>query len=84
MKYSNQTRILVAVDSIVFGFDGSEYKLLLIQRGFAPEKEKWSLMGGFLGALLALVMFAPAVWLSYLIEQNTNQRHQHGQAAVFF
>ncbi|MCR9015638.1 NUDIX hydrolase [Aquiflexum gelatinilyticum] len=48
MKYSNQTRILVAVDSIVFGFDGSEYKLLLIQRGFAPEKEKWSLMGGFL------------------------------------
>lgn len=47
MKYSNQTRILVAVDSIVFGFDGTEYKLLLIQRGFAPEKEKWSLMGGF-------------------------------------
>ncbi|MCH6233659.1 NUDIX hydrolase [Cognataquiflexum rubidum] len=47
MKYSNQTRILVAVDCIVFGFDGTEYKLLLIQRGFAPEKEKWSLMGGF-------------------------------------
>jgi 8-oxo-dGTP diphosphatase len=50
MKYSNQTRFLVAVDCIVFGFDGSEYKLLLIQRGFAPEKEKWSLMGGFLQA----------------------------------
>lgn len=48
MKYSNQTRVLVAVDCIIFGFDGSEYKLLLIQRGFAPEKEKWSLMGGFL------------------------------------
>lgn len=48
MKYSNQTRFLVAVDCIVFGFDGTEYKLLLIQRGFAPEKEKWSLMGGFL------------------------------------
>jgi len=47
MKYSNQTRILVAVDSIIFGFDGSDYKVLLIQRGFAPEKEKWSLMGGF-------------------------------------
>jgi 8-oxo-dGTP diphosphatase len=47
MKYSNQTRALVAVDCIIFGFDGSEYKLLLIQRGFAPEKEKWSLMGGF-------------------------------------
>ncbi|ERM83565.1 DNA mistmatch repair protein MutT [Rhodonellum psychrophilum GCM71 = DSM 17998] len=48
MKYSNQTRILVAVDCIIFGFDGTDYKLLLIQRGFAPEKEKWSLMGGFL------------------------------------
>ncbi|RZS97831.1 NUDIX hydrolase [Cecembia calidifontis] len=48
MKYSNQTRILVAVDCIIFGFDGTDYKLLLIQRGFAPEKEKWSLMGGFI------------------------------------
>ncbi|UCS95240.1 NUDIX hydrolase [Echinicola marina] len=48
MKYSNQTRILTAIDCIIFGFDGSDYKLLLIQRGFAPEKEKWSLMGGFL------------------------------------
>lgn len=48
MKYSNQTRVLIAVDCIIFGFDGSDYKLLLIQRGFAPEKEKWSLMGGFL------------------------------------
>jgi ADP-ribose pyrophosphatase YjhB (NUDIX family) len=48
MKYSNETRILVAVDCIIFGFDGIDYKLLLIQRGFAPEKEKWSLMGGFL------------------------------------
>ncbi|GGZ29172.1 DNA mismatch repair protein MutT [Echinicola pacifica] len=48
IKYSNQTRILTAIDCIIFGFDGSDYKLLLIQRGFAPEKEKWSLMGGFL------------------------------------
>src|SRR5690606_29568136 len=46
--YSNETRILVAVDCIILGFDGVDYKLLLIQRGFAPEKEKWSLMGGFL------------------------------------
>ncbi|MEX2513284.1 MAG: NUDIX domain-containing protein [Cyclobacteriaceae bacterium] len=48
IKYSNQTRVLVAVDCIIFGFDSQDYKLLLIQRGFAPEKEKWSLMGGFL------------------------------------
>ncbi|GGK61655.1 NUDIX domain-containing protein [Rufibacter glacialis] len=47
MKYSGQTRVLVAVDCIIFGFDGENFKLLLIQRGFAPEQQKWSLMGGF-------------------------------------
>ena len=46
-KYSKQTRVLVAVDCIIFGFDGESIKLLLIQRGFEPEKDKWSLMGGF-------------------------------------
>ncbi|QNL50778.1 NUDIX hydrolase [Olivibacter sp. SDN3] len=46
-KYSKQTRILAAVDCIIFGFDGESLKLLLIQRGFEPEKDKWSLMGGF-------------------------------------
>ena len=46
-RYSRQSRILVAVDCIIFGFDGHEMKLLLIQRGFEPEKGNWSLMGGF-------------------------------------
>jgi 8-oxo-dGTP diphosphatase len=46
-KYSHQTRILIAVDCIIFGFDGEKLKLLLIQRGIEPEKNKWSLMGGF-------------------------------------
>lgn len=48
MEYSGQTRVLVAVDCIIFGFDGENFKLLLIQRGFEPEKHKWSLMGGFI------------------------------------
>ncbi|MBC7418336.1 MAG: NUDIX hydrolase [Pedobacter sp.] len=48
MRYQGQTRILVAVDCIVFGFDGEKIKLLLIQRDFAPQKLHWSLMGGFL------------------------------------
>jgi len=47
-RYSGQSRILVAVDCIIFGFDGFDIKLLVIQRGFKPEKNKWSLMGGFL------------------------------------
>ena len=47
-RYPGETRILVAVDCIIFGFDGNDIKLLLIQRGLKPEKGKWSLMGGFL------------------------------------
>lgn len=39
--------MLLAVDCIVFGFDGEALKLLLIKRGFEPEINKWSLMGGF-------------------------------------
>lgn len=46
-KYANQTRLLAAVDCIIFGFDGQHIKLLLIKRGFQPEKDRWSLMGGF-------------------------------------
>jgi 8-oxo-dGTP diphosphatase len=46
-KYSRQTRVLLAVDCIIFGFDGETLKILLIQRGFEPEKGNWSLMGGF-------------------------------------
>lgn len=45
--YNEQTRLLVAVDCIIFGFNGSSVKLLLIKRGFEPEMGKWSLMGGF-------------------------------------
>jgi len=47
-KYPGETRLLVAVDCIIFGFDGSDIKLLLIQRGLKPERGHWSLMGGFL------------------------------------
>ena len=46
-KYSVHKHLLAAVDCIIFGFDGYDIKLLLIKRGFEPEKHKWSLMGGF-------------------------------------
>ncbi|MCD9018651.1 NUDIX hydrolase [Parachryseolinea silvisoli] len=48
-NYKHHKKILVAVDCIIFGFDGSELKALLIKRGFEPERGKWSLMGGFVG-----------------------------------
>ncbi|TDB67492.1 NUDIX hydrolase [Arundinibacter roseus] len=47
-NYPHSGRILVAVDCIIFGFDGECLKLLLIKRNFEPELGKWSLMGGFL------------------------------------
>jgi ADP-ribose pyrophosphatase YjhB (NUDIX family) len=46
--YSHTDKILAAVDCIIFGFDGSTLKLLLIHRGFEPEIGKWSLIGGFI------------------------------------
>lgn len=45
--YNNHNRLLVAVDCIIFGFDGTEIKALLVKRSLEPEKGKWSLMGGF-------------------------------------
>lgn len=50
MSYSNIDRIPVAVDCIIFGFDGKELKALLVKRALEPQKGKWSLMGGFVGA----------------------------------
>lgn len=47
-RYKSHEKLLVAVDCIIFGFDGSQLKALFIKRGFEPEKGKWSLMGGFL------------------------------------
>jgi ADP-ribose pyrophosphatase YjhB (NUDIX family) len=47
-KYLKQTRVLVAVDCVVFGFDGAEVKLLLIKRALEPLLGSWSLMGGFI------------------------------------
>ena len=47
-KYKDEDKVLLAVDCIIFGFDEEDLKILLIKRGFEPEKGKWSLVGGFL------------------------------------
>ena len=47
-NYSKEDKALLAVDCIIFGFDGEDLKVLLIKRDFEPEKGKWSLIGGFL------------------------------------
>lgn len=45
-QYQAQKPYLVALDSIIFGFDGEQLNVLLVKRGI--EKETWSLMGGWL------------------------------------
>ena len=47
-QYTLQTKCLVALDSIIFGFDGTDLKLLLVKRGIETEYDTWSLMGGWL------------------------------------
>jgi len=48
--YSKQSKCLVALDSIIFGFDGSQLKILLVKRGPNSTADTWSLMGGWLHA----------------------------------
>lgn len=47
--YSHHPKLLVSVDSIIFGFNENKHdlKLLLLKRNFQPEEGNWSLMGGF-------------------------------------
>ncbi len=40
-------RPAMTVDCVVFGFDESELKVLLIERGLEPFKGRWALPGGF-------------------------------------
>ncbi len=48
MKYYDiHPKFHLAVDCIIFGFDGDDLNLLLLKRNFEPAKGEWSLMGGF-------------------------------------
>ena len=56
MKYNKSTKLwespywhaAITTDAVVFGFDGKELNVLLIERGNAPYEGKWALPGGFL------------------------------------
>lgn len=47
IEYKHHDRFLLAVDCIIFGFDGKGLKAILVKRALEPEIGKWSLMGGF-------------------------------------
>lgn len=38
----------VTTDCVIFGFDGTRLKVLLVKRGIEPYKGKWAFPGGFL------------------------------------
>ncbi len=46
--YQHGDRVAVALDCIIFGFDRTGLKLLLVKRDVEPEKGHWALMGGLL------------------------------------
>ena len=50
IQYKNNDRLLLAIDCIIFGFDGKHLKGLFVKRRFEPQKDKWSLMGGFVNS----------------------------------
>lgn len=47
-SYDGQVKFYLAVDCIVFGFDGEQIKLLLFKRKIEPLKGEWSLVGSFI------------------------------------
>lgn len=47
IQYKNNDRHLLAIDCIIFGFDGKHLKGLFVKRRIEPQIDKWSLMGGF-------------------------------------
>ncbi|QGY46188.1 NUDIX domain-containing protein [Maribellus comscasis] len=49
--YENQTKFLVSVDCVIFGYEEEQLKLLVYPRAFEPVKGSWSLMGGFVKQL---------------------------------
>ena len=48
--YNEYSKVLVSVDCIIFGFDGSDLQVLIGKRQMDPGRGEWSLYGGFVGA----------------------------------
>jgi 8-oxo-dGTP diphosphatase len=46
-QIAKHQKLSLTTDCVIFGFDGGELKLLLIEREKEPFKNKWALPGGF-------------------------------------
>lgn len=47
--YNEHSKVLVSVDCIIFGFNGSSLQVLIGRRQMEPGHGEWSLYGGFVG-----------------------------------
>lgn len=47
--YSEHSKMYVAVDCIIFGFDEGKLRVLMGKRKMDPGRGRWSLYGGFVG-----------------------------------
>lgn len=47
--YNQYPKVLVSVDCIIFGFNGSGLQVLIGKRQMDPGRGEWSLYGGFVG-----------------------------------
>ena len=45
-EYTKADKVVMAVDCIIFGFDGEDLCILTIKRYFEPQMGAWSLVGG--------------------------------------
>ncbi|GAB4029148.1 NUDIX hydrolase [Spirosoma gilvum] len=77
-QYKQQQPYLLALDSIIFGFDGEGLKVLLVKRGI--EGNTWSLMGGWLQPTESLEQAAARILfeLTGLTDVYLEQLHAFG------
>lgn len=63
--YRVEQSILLAVDCIIFGFDGKDLQLLLFKRKVEPLKGRWSLVGSFVPSHLSVDEGARSILKEY-------------------
>lgn len=68
--YPDNTKFLIAVDCIIFGFRKKELHLLLTRRPVEPLKNEWSLMGGFMEENESLNQAAEKVLYRYTQQKD--------------
>ena len=80
-SYQRVPRHLLAIDCIIFGFDGEDLKGLFVKRNLEPQKGNWSLMGGFVSETESVDAAAERVLyeLTGLTDVYMEQLHCYGE-----